>query len=293
MDRIDILLPTYNGEKYIGEQIESLLNQTYLNIKIIIRDDYSSDNTLEILKKYELMDSRIKIIKDNYKNIGLVKNIELLLESSNAKYIMYCDQDDYWFSNKVEKLYSVINKENQKNSILVHSDSYITNEKLKIKGRFRGNKPLETGLINSCFNYYVQGATIIFNQSLKEKILPFNSKVYLHDRYTHLVCELEGKRIYLNEPLMYYRQHETNIVGSKNIIIKIKNNINFLSKNFFLKEDAELIKILYENKNYKEKLEVYMNFLNKKYTIIEKIKIIKKEKIKLRLKEKFLILLNK
>ena len=101
-EKIDILMATYNGEKYLKEQIESILNQTYKNIRLIISDDASKDSTPQILEEYRKKDSRIEIYL-NKENRGVVKNIEFLLEKVEDKFYMLADQDDVWLPLKVEK----------------------------------------------------------------------------------------------------------------------------------------------------------------------------------------------
>lgn len=98
-EKIDILLATYNGEKYVAEQIESILNQTYKNFNLIISDDNSSDNTSKILEEYAKKDNRI-ILNLQEKNLGVVKNIEFLLKQVQNEYYMLSDQDDVWLEQK-------------------------------------------------------------------------------------------------------------------------------------------------------------------------------------------------
>ena len=112
--KIEILMATYNGEKYIGEQINSIINQTYTNWNLLIRDDGSKDKTLNIIKKYEKMDNRIILIRDNKDNLGFVKNFEELLKKSRTEFVMFSDQDDYWLENKIEKYVEVIEKLDKK-----------------------------------------------------------------------------------------------------------------------------------------------------------------------------------
>ena len=100
--KIEILMATYNGEKYIGEQINSIINQTYTNWNLLIRDDGSKDKTLNIIKKYEKMDNRIILIRDNKDNLGFVKNFEELLKISSSELIMFSDQDDVWKKDKIK-----------------------------------------------------------------------------------------------------------------------------------------------------------------------------------------------
>ena len=103
-EKIDILLATYNGEEYINEQIDSILNQTYSNFRLLISDDNSTDKTLEILRDYEKKDDRIKVF-ENKENKGVVKNFEFLLKKVESDLYMLSDQDDVWYENKIEETY--------------------------------------------------------------------------------------------------------------------------------------------------------------------------------------------
>ena len=123
---VSILLPTYNGEKYLKEQIESILNQTYKDIKLVISDDCSSDNTVNILKQYEQQDSRIELYIQP-KNMGVVKEIEFLLQKVETPFYMLADQDDYWLPEKVEKSLETLIKNN---ADLVFGDLEVVDENL-------------------------------------------------------------------------------------------------------------------------------------------------------------------
>jgi rhamnosyltransferase len=110
MEKIDILLATYNGEKYVREQIESILHQTYTNFNLLISDDVSKDSTVSILKEYEQKDSRVKVFVQE-KNLGYIRNFEFLLKQVTSNYYMLSDQDDFWLPEKVEKSYKKIIEE--------------------------------------------------------------------------------------------------------------------------------------------------------------------------------------
>ena len=125
-EKVDILLATYNGEKYIKEQIESILNQTYKNIQIIISDDCSQDKTREILKEYEKND-KIKVFYQE-KNLGYVKNFEFLLKQVENNLYMLSDQDDVWKKEKIEK---TVEKLKNENLDLVFGDLEVVDEDLK------------------------------------------------------------------------------------------------------------------------------------------------------------------
>ena len=248
-------MATYNGEKYVKEQIDSIIHQTYENWKLLIRDDNSTDKTLEILKEYEKKDKRIKVIEDKKGNLGFVKNFEELLIYSNKEWVMFSDQDDYWLENKIEKYVSILNsnpKDILKKPILIHSNSFICNDNLEIikKEFINSNIASKYNEDSYYFFYFVQGSTVLINRVMIDLALPFSKNVTVHDRYLHLLAEFLGKRIFINESLIKYRQHSNNKIGAKgsSIISKI------LKKRYFHNEDRELI-LEIQNK-YTEKLEI-------------------------------------
>ena len=238
--RIDILMATYNGEKYLAEQLDSIINQTYHNWNLLIRDDNSTDRTLEIIQDYQKKDNRIKLLKDNKGNLGIVKNFEELLKNSESEFIMFSDQDDIWVENKLDMYLKMIEKIKNK-GFMIHSDAILfdKNKSNILKDTFISKKAINKGLENVFFNYFVQGATILISKEIKNFILPFPKEVYLHDRYIHLISELFFERIFVNKALIYYRQHGDNQIGAKNTIREL------LSKRYFDERDRQLIKVIY------------------------------------------------
>ena len=238
--RIDILMATYNGEKYLVEQLDSIINQTYRNWNLLIRDDNSTDKTLEIIQNYHKKDKRIKILKDNKGNLGIVRNFEELLKSSESEFIMFSDQDDIWVENKLDMYLKMIEKIKNK-GFMIHSDAILfdKNKSNILKDTFISKKAINKGLDNVFFNYFVQGATILISKEIKNFILPFPKEVYLHDRYIHLISELFFERIFVNKALIYYRQHGDNQIGAKNTVREL------LSKRYFDERDRQLIKVIY------------------------------------------------
>lgn len=292
MTRVDILLPTYNGADYLEAQIESILNQSHYNIRLIIRDDQSKDQTVALIEKYACKDSRIFFIKENGGNLGLVKSIEYLLNISDAPFIMFADQDDVWFPDKVAVFLTQASGMNQNTPMLLHSDCFVTDHKLKVLKRFLGSKPFNYGLKNSLFHFYVQGSSSMINKELKEESLPFPENLYLHDRYLHLLSELKGTRVYIDKPTMYYRQHNKNLVGSQSILKKILNNLKWNQK-FYLAKDKTLIFSIHRKKcPENELLGIYEIISDDEINRFKKIILILRNKIPLRFKEIMLLLLN-
>lgn len=270
--KIEILLATYNGEKYLNEQIDSIINQTYTNWKLLIRDDGSEDRTLEILKEYEKRDERINILRDNKGNLGFVKNFEELLKNSSEEFIMFSDQDDYWLENKIEKYIGILENldvEKLKEPLLIHSNSFVCDEKLNIlKKKFVDSKvALQYGGNGYFFAYFVQGSTTLINRKLINLGLPFLKSVTLHDRYFHLLVEFFGNRIFIDESLIKYRQHRNNEIGAKSSVIK-----KILFKRYFDESDRDLIFEMREKykdeipKKKSKQIEKYLNVTDRKQT---------------------------
>ena len=210
---IDILMATYNGEKYIAEQIDSILNQTYSSFRLIISDDCSTDNTTEILRKYAMKDDRI-ILYIQPKNLGVVKNIEFLLKKVKNDYYMLSDQDDVWLPKKVEQSYRTLLKNK---ADLVFGDLEVVDENLNTIYPSFCDYMLLTNKIKKCINSYkvnylyncVTGCTIFAKSKYIEKVLPLpiNSKAVIHDYWIGLIYALNGKLAFIDEKLIKYRQH--------------------------------------------------------------------------------------
>ena len=209
---IDILLPTYNGEKYIRQQLDSLFAQSDSGWKLLIRDDGSKDRTVAIIQEYQhRFPDKIKIITDDKGNLGITNNVFELLWNSTGEYVMLCDQDDVWFPNKISKsreLISLKEKQQGKVPILIHTESLVVDENLKPisagaeyhrneKSKEKSKEKIEEkinsefinkyykSLMNQCgYHKYrtsfgnllllnsVQGATIIMNKALKTELEP-------------------------------------------------------------------------------------------------------------------------
>lgn len=284
MEQVDILMATYNGEKYLKEQLESILNQTYTNIRLLINDDCSTDKTIEILKEYEQKDNRI-YVQYNKENLGSIKNFENLLSRVENKYFMLADQDDVWMPQKVEKSLDKITKEN---ADLVFTDLEAVDENLKTITpsvvRYMGFKKnidkyndYKLVFLRNC----VTGCTIISKKELIKKYIPIpNKEPMVHDWWMALMIAQDGKLAFLDEPTIKYRQHSKNqlgIFGMKNYIQKFDE---YREKYINLKIDQ--FKIYLENKEMftnkklielSQKAVIYLNNIKtKKYINIKNYK---------------------
>ena len=276
-EKIDILLATYNGEEYIKEQIDSILNQTYSNFRLLISDDNSTDKTLEIIRDYEKKDDRIKVF-ENKENNGVIKNFEFLLKQVESDLYMLSDQDDVWYENKIEETYRKLKEDD---ADLVFTDLEVVDENLNTIYSSMNNYKGLTNKINKTIGSYklvylynvITGCTILSKKKFIKDILPLpnDTKNLLHDMWIGLVIALKGKISYLNKPTIKYRQHGTNEIGTK----KVSSEMNSIKeiRNHFINVKVELFSeyLKYSNvfseeirKENKEALDYY-KMLEKKH----------------------------
>lgn len=225
MTDISIVLCTYNGKNYIKEQLNSIYNQTLLPNEIIICDDRSTDNTIEIIKNW-IIDKKtsidIKIIV-NEEQLGPIKNFEKGLLLSRGSYIFFCDQDDIWLPCKIEKTYTKMKEMETLYGdipLLVHTDLMVVDKHLRLinysmfqsQGLKNAEKyPLKTLLVQN----YITGCTMMINKIAKQESLPFPNKIIMHDWWMGLIVAATGKIGFINEPTIKYRQHGHNTIGAK------------------------------------------------------------------------------
>ena len=213
--KIVVLLSTYNGEKYLKEQIDSILNQKSSHqIDLLVRDDGSSDGTIEILKSYEAQYSdRVKVNFE--KNIGYIHSFfELIRMAEGYDYYALSDQDDIWLEDKIEIAIKTCEAQEYEEPLLYGSSSFLVNDKLEIMGETQKNL---RGITwdNLLIQNFFPGHTQVFNDALC-KILKAEvdcSKIYVHDFWITYMAFLHGTAIFDNESHTYYRQHGTNTVG--------------------------------------------------------------------------------
>lgn len=203
-DSISLAMPTYNGEQYLREQLDSIYAQTRVPDEVIVIDDCSTDGTVAILEEYHKKYGLKYYVNDH--NLGYSKNFEKAISLCTGDYICLCDQDDVWLPTKIEKSYNKIKEYPKDESNLVSSFSS-TNIKI-LRGGARRN--IFSGDWKLNFSSYTsQGCTLMFNKKLKETIIPFPPEV-MYDVYIGLSASMIGNRYYIGEELMYYRIHNDN-----------------------------------------------------------------------------------
>lgn len=217
MKKVAVLLSSYNGEKYIKEQVDSILNQTYKNIEIYIRDDGSKDNTLKILNEYSKR-ANIHIIPG--KNVGFIKSFfELLKECDSADFYAFCDQDDVWLENKIEK---AINKLDDSKPKLYISDYDYYDENMQFQSHSQFYKKTKIpSFEKSLIECIAPGMTMVFNKKLRDIIIKqIPSKCCYHDWWVYQVATSFGEVIYDSAVTVKYRRHSKNVSEEANGVLK-------------------------------------------------------------------------
>lgn len=228
MEKVLILLAAYNGEKYISEMIESLLKQDYKNIQIVLSDDNSTDNTVNILEKYAAENpDRITHYRSGLRFGNAQTHFMHLLQCyHDAPYIMFCDQDDIWHQDKISKtlkLMKLIEKDS-KLPALVHTDLNVVGKNLEpIHNSFCKYANINGHRLS--FNHIlvhnvVTGCTVMINQSLAQiaccKEIQTEA-IMMHDWWLAILASACGNIGFLDEATIDYRQHGNNTVGAKNV----------------------------------------------------------------------------
>jgi glycosyltransferase involved in cell wall biosynthesis len=220
---IDILLATYNGERYLAEQLESLLHQTEQDFCICAQDDGSTDGTPALLKAYEQRyPGKIRVWLRKEGGGGAAANFFDLLRLSEADYAMFCDQDDVWMAQKVEQTLKKM-KETENGDVdvpvLVHTDAVVADEDLRVlDGSLFHMQRLDAGA--SAFSRLlvqniVTGCTVMMNRALVKRLGEHPQGAVMHDWWCALLAAAFGRIAFLQEATMYYRQHAANKVGAK------------------------------------------------------------------------------
>lgn len=274
MNNIAILLASFNGEKYLHQQLESIVNQSYSNWILYIRDDGSTDKSVNIINEFIAKHpSKIQLLTDEFKNLGSCNNFFHLLKNVEADYYMFADQDDVWNPDKIEITINHFQKLEQKNKItkplLLHTDlevvdnnlitiskSFWQYQKMDIENGNKFNKLLVQNIVTGC--------TTMFNKELKKKLSQLPQNVFVHDWWIALVASVFGSIEFIEISTIKYRQHNQNVAGAKQ-----SGNNHFIKRLFKLSDVKNGLKNSVFQANIF--LELYGNQLdNKTFEMLEK-----------------------
>lgn len=222
--KVQVLLSTYNGEKYLSQQLESLLQQENVDLKILIRDDGSSDKTLQIIEKYAISNSNIKYYTGE--NIGFAKSFwDLIKNADQCEYYAFCDQDDIWLPNKLSVAIERLEMYAEKVPALYTSNvSCIDSVGKKINV-----SPFEGGVLDVYESFkrsILPGCTFVFNKAAQKLYCEYDGRMYAHDWTAYVITNVFGKIYYDNFTYIKYRLHEHNTIG-------VENKGKYLKERFF------------------------------------------------------------
>lgn len=232
--KISVALAAYNGEKFIEEQLYSILRQLGDGDEVIVSDDNPCGETQRIVCAIAEKDSRVKYFAGPGK--GVIKNFEYAIGLCTGDIIFLSDQDDVWLDGKVK----AVTDEIKSGAVLVLHNAKVTDSKLKVTDEsfFKSHGSRSGYLTNIIRNSYM-GCCMAFDKSLKDVILPFPESLPMHDQYIGLVAEKyakkNGRRVtFLNTPYIYYRQHGSNVTGGRTSLSnKIIWRVNIIPKTLF------------------------------------------------------------
>lgn len=221
---IEVLLATYNGERYLQEQIDSVLVQTYPNVHILARDDGSRDRTSEILRSNaERFPDRFCILPTGQRSGSAQANFLHLLSISTAPYIAFCDQDDLWIPEKLSLSYAAMDrleaKRGSNTPLLVFTDLELVDEELRTTHasfwQYEGIRPDTIHNLRLLLGKnVVTGSTALLNRPMANLARRMPRNVVMHDRWIALLANLFGDAIWLPQKTVKYRQHQGNVIGA-------------------------------------------------------------------------------
>lgn len=287
MKKVQVLLSTYNGERYLAEQLDSIINQSFKNIGILIRDDGSSDSTLRIINQYvKKYPDQIEVLYGE--NVGVIKSFFLLLAQSDdeADYYCYCDQDDVWFHNKIERAVQYLQNKNDQSPNMYFTNTTLTDMQLNPLKNWPSRPRKKPSFYNALIQNIAVGMTITINKKARDLLVKKEVEIHniiMHDWWTYLCVSAFGKVYYDDSPSAYYRQHGNNVVGGESTLIeRIKKKWSSFNKHkgerLLYKQAVEFNRLFGEELKGQKKEQLKL-FLFPRHNMKNKIKFLYKSKL--------------
>lgn len=278
MKSVEVLMSTYNGEKYIEEQVKSIFKQDDVDVRLLVRDDGSIDETINILKKLQ-QEHNINIIKG--KNLGFAQSFwQLILNADEADYYAFCDQDDFWMEKKLITAINTIESKSAINIPVLYTGNVVEVDSnlsiIKEKG-FSVDRVLN--LRESLEKSVLPGCTFVFNALLLKQLKKYrDNKMIAHDWLIYIIANLTGVVLYDPKPQMYYRIHENNTIGIDSELEDFKKKIYRFFKPSFPNARSTVAKEIYDifkiEVNESDKEDLY-NFCHYKFNLVILVKLLK------------------
>lgn len=253
--KIAVLLATYQGETYLSEQLDSLLQQTFQDFVIYIHDDGSSDGTLQVIQDYAKQYPEKIVLLTYEKAGGSAANFMSMLRYAKEPYIMFCDQDDVWLSDKIAQSYQTmkcIEEDAENHPCLVFTDLRVVDQNLQTISEsfmtYTKRNPYRTAYTQLLVQNVAPGCTMMINQTLAKYMQRYTSMeaIQMHDWWAILIASAYGKVSYLANATILYRQHIQNVVGAvdRSLPARLKNCISACQKGTYISMKREGMKNL-------------------------------------------------
>ncbi|RZI49593.1 glycosyltransferase family 2 protein [Lactococcus kimchii] len=220
--KVNILMSTYNGEKFVAEQIESIQQQTFADWKLLIRDDGSTDKTCEIADEFAKNDPRIQLIKAE--NVGVIQSFYELVKTEEADFYFFADQDDYWLPEKLEIILAQAQKHDNTKPVMYYTDLKVTDKNLSVTSESMIKSQSDhanTQLVQELTENTVTGGASMINHALAT-LWQTTSDIIMHDWYLAVLASAVGELVYIDQPTHLYRQHESNVLGARTLSKRMK-----------------------------------------------------------------------
>ena len=223
--KVNILLSTYNGERFLAEQIRSIQDQTFSDWTLLIRDDGSKDQTRQIIEEFVREDDRIRFINpDDVTNVGVIKSFHALVKYETADFYFFSDQDDVWLPEKMQMCLDQADLYPSQEPLMVYTDLTVVNQDLEVlaESMIRSQSHhANTELVQELTENTVTGGVSLVNHALVE-LWDGTEDVIMHDWYLALLATALGKLVYIDSPGELYRQHDANVLGARTLSKRVQ-----------------------------------------------------------------------
>ena len=249
--KVNIVLSTYNGARFLAEQLESIQKQTFTDWQLLIRDDGSTDITPQIIAEFVKGDPRIHFINEHDRqNFGVIKNFFTLVKYEKADYYFFSDQDDVWLPDKMATMLDEVIHHDKSQPLMIYMDLSVVDQDLNVTHPsmiHSQSHHANTTLLAELTENTVTGGVAMINHALAEK-WEDTDDVIMHDWYLALLATATGKLVYIDKPGELYRQHDNNVLGARTFrkrLAKWLNPLQALEKYWWLittsQKQAELL----------------------------------------------------
>lgn len=249
--KVNIVLSTYNGARFLAEQLESIQKQTFTDWQLLIRDDGSTDITPQIIAEFVKADPRIHFINEHDRqNFGVIKNFFTLVKYEKADYYFFSDQDDVWLPDKMATMLDEVIHHDKSQPLMIYMDLSVVDQDLNVTHPsmiHSQSHHANTTLLAELTENTVTGGVAMINHALAEK-WEDTDDVIMHDWYLALLATATGKLVYIDKPGELYRQHDNNVLGARTFrkrLAKWLNPLQALEKYWWLittsQKQAELL----------------------------------------------------